>query len=111
MKSGADGVTANTVRATVVPVTADERRRAKYRKYAKSAKGKARARRYNASAKGKVQARRKDARCNRRRLWVGKAYAGRAKTVEDAAVITRHIKGRLHAFITRQQARAQAEGF
>lgn len=94
--------------ANAVTITLAERRRLKYKKYAASVKGHARRRRYDATAKGRATRRRKDEKCNARRLWIGRHYAGYAPVNSDVAAIRRHIRERLHEFREYQRADRQA---
>lgn len=84
-------------------------------RYQHTEKGRATTIRYARSEKRKVSQARHDASekkrlCRAREIRVGKVYQGKAKTVEQAAMIRHYIKERTREFIERQSARAQAEG-
>lgn len=81
------------------------RNREAHARYEQTAKGKAVHKRYRQSAKGRAVG----VRTNAHRIYVGRAYHGRAQTIARATVIQNHIKERVSAF-KRQQTGAEAEG-
>lgn len=89
-----------------MPNAAPETKRAQWRKYKRSAKGKAAdARRYHTDAyRAWNKLRRK------RRIQLGSRYLGTAQTIESTNAIRQHIKVRRDEFKQGQQARAEAEG-
>ena len=83
-----------------------ERQRERQRRYSKTVAGKATQARYIRSAKGKATQARyarsaKGLARDARSIFVGEVYRGQAQTVEQAAMIRRHIKERTREFISR----------
>lgn len=92
------------------------RRQARYRQ---TAKGMAARDRYNrgparraalARYRASVKGRQRTAGVNARRIFAGSTYLGKAQSVTQAKAITAYARERLNEFVTRQQARAQAQG-
>lgn len=88
-------------------------------KYRRSAKGKVTRDRYNHSParraaqaryRASVKGQQRDADANARRIFAGSTYLGKAQSVTQAKAITAYARERLNEFVTRQQARAQAQG-
>lgn len=65
-----------------------------------------RTRRYQATDAGRIA----KANANHRRVRLGTRHLFSAETTGEAGALNAHIKERLSEFVTRQSARAQAEG-
>ena len=79
-----------------------EKGKAAKARYIGTASHRAAVARYRATARGQQT----HAAVNARRIFVGSTYRGRARTVEQAAIIQRHIKERTREFISRFQTGA-----